>query len=250
MDIHNTNEDLVFSTVQLVFDSIQESGNPENYCLCYQCRVDTICYTLNRIEPHYIVSNRGFTRIEPTSIKRQQIEADITTLIYKGIRLVNHNQRPTVPHDGTPVNTPKIESPMYDIPTIAGRIFNGISFEPIHDIDIGLYCGSELVTMRNYNWQNPFKLVSSTPGAFSFWPLPIPANAPDILKEFKFSVKIDSPDYEPVIHFFNISATSKFHNPQSYALNMTYKLPDLYIFPAATSEDKFQRCVVSDQGVD
>jgi len=246
MDIHNTNEDLVFSTVQLVFDSIQESGNPENYCLCYQCRIDTICYTLNRIEPHYIVSNRGFTRIEPTSIKRQQIEADITTLIYKGIRLVNHNQRPTAPHDGSIMSTPKIDSPMYDIPTIAGRIFNGVSFEPIVGIDISLYCDGELVVMRNSNWQNPFRLVPSTPGAFSFWPLPLPAVAPDVVKDFKFSVRINSPDYEPVIHFFNISATSKFHNPQSYALNRTYKLPDLYIFPPAAGEEKFQRYVVGE----
>ncbi|MDR0464787.1 MAG: late competence development ComFB family protein [Treponema sp.] len=236
MDIHNTNEDLVFGTVQTIFDVIQNNGNPENFCLCYQCRIDTICYTLNRIEPHYIVSNRGFTRLEPTSIKRQQIEADITTLIYKGLRLVNHNMRPTAPHDGTPATIQKINSPMFDIPTIAGRIFNGESFEPITGIEIFLYCNGELVDMRNSNWQNPFMLVPSTPGSYSFWPLPITANAPDLTEDFKFSVRINSPEYEPVNHFFNITATSKFHNPQSYALNRTYKLPDLYIFPPGNDE--------------
>lgn len=232
MDIHNTNEDLVFSMVQTIFNEIQSSGNPDKFCLCYQCRIDTICYTLNRIEPNYIVSNRGFTRIEQTGIKRQQIEADISTLIYKGLRLVNHNLRPTAPHDGcSPVATSKINHPMYDIPTISGRIFNGASFEPITGIDVSLYLEGELISMRNNNWQNPFAMVPSTPGAFSFWPAPIIADAPDTVKEFKFVLKVNSPDFEPLNHYFNISTTSKFHNPQSYALNRTFKLPDLYLFP-------------------
>jgi len=236
MDIHNTNEDLVFDSVQKIFDEIQSSGNPENICLCYQCRIDTICYTLNRIEPHYIVSNRGFSRIEQTGLKHQQIEADISTLIYKGLRLVNHNLRPTAPHDGSTANNPKINHPMFDIPTISGRIFNGESFEPIVDIEVGLYLEGELIIMRNNNWQNPFMLVSSTPGVFSFWPAPITASIPDTTKEFMFSVKVKSPDFEPLNHFFNISAISKFHNPQSYALNRTYKLPDLYLFPPGDGE--------------
>jgi len=236
MDIHNTNEDLVFSSVQEIFDGIQNGGNPENFCLCYQCRIDTVCYTLNRIEPNYIVSNRGFTRIEQSGVKHQQIEADITTLIYKGLRVVNHNMRPTAPHDGTPAATHKVNSPMYDIPTIAGRIFDGISFEPITGVDIVLLHEGKLVAMRNNNWQNPFRMVPSTPGAYSFWPLPIPADIPDDVKDFKFSIKIDSPEHEPLIHFFSISTTSRFHNPQSYALNRTYKLPDLYLFPPGEAE--------------
>ena len=236
MDIHNTNEDIVFLAVQNIFDEIQDSGNPENFCLCYQCRIDTICYTLNRIEPRYIVSNRGFTRLEATSIKSQQIEADITSLIYKGIRLVNHNQRPTAPHDGTIITVAKINAPVFDIPTIAGRIFDGISFEPITGVDVELYCDGELVPMRNNNWQNPFTMVPSTPGAFSFWPAPIAADNTDISKEFSYSLRVNSPDYEVLIHFFRISSISKFHTPHSYTLNRTFKLPDLYIFPPGEAE--------------
>jgi len=236
MDIHNTSEDVVFLSVQKIFDEIQNSGNPDNFCLCYQCRIDTICFTLNRIEPRYIVSNRGFTRIDTTSFKNQQIEADITSLIYKGIRLVNHNQRPTAPHDGTGVVVPKINHPVYDIPTIAGRIFDGISFEPIVNVDVALYCDGELVPMRNNNWQNPYTMIPSTPGAFSFWPEPVIADTPETSKEFKFSLRINSPDYETMNHFFNISSISKFHNPHSYALNRTFKLPDLYIFPPGDPE--------------
>jgi len=239
MDIHNTNEDFVFNAVKKIFDEIKDSGNPENYCLCYQCWVDTICFTLNRVEPNYIVSNRGFTRLDPNSIKHQQTEADITSLIYKAIRLVNHNQRPTAPHDGTQIpftQTPKMNHPLFDIPTISGRIFNGISFEPVVDIEISLYCDGELVPMRNNNWQNPFMMISSTPGAFSFWPAQVTADAPDITSEFKYSLRVDSPKYEQLNHHFSISSSSKFHTPNSYTLNRTFKLPDLYIFPPGEAE--------------
>ena len=79
-------------------------------------------------------------------------------------------------------------------------------------------------------------MVSGTPGAFSFWPAPIIAEIPDIIKEFKFSIKVKSPDFEILSHYFNISSMSKFHNPQTYALNKTYKLPDLYLFPPGEAE--------------
>jgi len=239
MDIHNVNEDVILNTVQKIFDVIQNEGNPEGLCLCEQCRIDTICFTLNRVEPHYIVSNRGFTRIDPTSIKSQQREADITSLIYKGLRLVNHNQRQTSSHDGINPQSHKINKPLFDIPTISGRIFNGVSFEPIVDIEVALYFEGELINMRNSNWQNPYKMVSSTPGAYSFWPAPVIAEAPDITKEFQFSLKVKSPDYEPLNHFFNVSSTSKFHTSHSYALNRTFKLPDLYLFPPDSENEDY-----------
>ena len=236
MDIHNTSEDVVCGLVNSIFEDIQKNGNPDKLCLCNQCRTDTICFALNRIEPHYIVSNRGFTRIEEHGIKRQQIEADITTLVYKGLRLVNHNLRPTASHKDSSGNNIRTNNPMFDIPTISGRIFDGITFEPVVGIEVSLFCEGELIAMRNSNWQNPFLMVSSTPGSFSFWPAPIISDVPELEKEFKFSLRVHSADYELLNHFFSITSTSKFHNPHSYALNNTYKLPDLYLFPPGEAE--------------
>ena len=238
MDIRNTNEDIVFNAVQSIFNEVKKSGNPEKLCLCYQCRTDTICFALNRIEPNYIVSNRGFSRIEQTSIKRQQIEVDIATLIYKGLRLVNHNLRPTATHDGSSVMVPQESQhdPIYDIPTISGRIFNGVSFEPIVGIDVSLYCEGALIEMRNNNWQNPFTMVQSTPGIYTFWPAPITAETLDTTNKFNFMLKVDAPDFEPFQHFFTITATSKFNDPQSYSMNRSFKLPDLYLFPPGEAE--------------
>jgi len=236
MDIHNTSEDIVFLVLQKIFAEIERTGNKEGYCLCEQCQVDTICYALNRVTPRYIVSNRGLTRLESNATMYQQMEADITTLLYKGLKLVNHNMRPTAPHDGTKSQKQIINSPVFDIPTIAGRIFDGISFEPAADIDVSLYCEGELVQMRNSNWQNPYTMVSSTPGAYSFWPAPVITKDPDTTHDFKFTLRVASPDYEILSHFFSITSVSKFHSPNSYALNRTFKLPDLYLFPPGEAE--------------
>ena len=235
MEIHNASEDIVVSSVQTIFSTIEKGNNPDGFCLCDQCRMDTICYALNRIEPHYIVSNRGFTRIEMDGIKRQQVEADIAALVYKGLRLVNHNQRPTAPHNGSAAqgnNTPK---PAFDIPTIVGRLFDGVTFEPLAGVTVELRCGGELVPMRNLNWQNPYTLVPNTPGTFTFWPAQMPADSVDIHKLFAFSLKIEAPDYEPVTHFFNIPSVSSLL-PSSYSMDRTFKLPDLYMFPPGEAE--------------
>jgi competence protein ComFB len=236
MDIHNATEDIVFSSVQTIFEGIQKQGNPEGFCFCDQCRMDTICYALNRIEPHYIVSNRGFTRIEQDAMKRQQIEADIASLVYKGLRRVNHNQRPTAPHDGSAAKYIEHGKPAFDIPTVVGRLFDGATFAPVTDITVELRRNGELVPMRNSNWQNPYTVIDNTPGAFTFWPAAIPADATGIEKIFEFSLKIEGPKYESLTHFFKIIAVSQLQTPYSYSLDRTFKLPDLYMFAPGEAE--------------
>jgi competence protein ComFB len=236
MDIHNTTEDIVFSSVEAIFGEIQKQGNPEKFCFCDQCRMDTICYALNRIEPHYIVSNRGLTRIEHDDMRRQQVEADIASLVYKGLRLVKHNQRPTTSHESSTVRDTEVSQPAFEIPTIVGRLFDGITFAPLSGITITLYRGGEAVPMRNHNWQNPYTLVENTPGTFTFWPAPIPADSIDIEKIFEFSLKIEGSGYDPLNHFFKIIATSQLLSPYSYSLDRTFKLPDLYMFAPGEAE--------------
>lgn len=236
MDIHNTTEDTVFKVAQTIFNDIKKEGNPDGFCLCDQCRMDTICYTLNRLEPCYIVSNRGITRIEQDGIQRQQEEADIATLVYKGLRLVNHFQRPTAPHNAFAAPEAGPAKPAFDIPTIIGRLFDGVTFSPLSGATVSLRRDGELVAMRNFNWQNPYTLISNTPGTYTFWPAPVSAEIADIHKTFEYSLKIECPDYDPLVHSFKIPAVSKIQTVSSYSLDRTFKLPDLYLFPPGEAE--------------
>jgi competence protein ComFB len=237
MEIHNASEDIVFTSTQKIFESIKKEGNPEGLCLCDQCRLDTVCYTLNRVTPKYIVSNRGFARMEQDWVGRQQIGADIATLVYKGLRLVSHNQRPTALHsDSAPVNIDLVE-PAFYIPTIIGRLFDGETFAPLSGITVELHSGGELVPMRNRNWQNPFTLIANTPGTFTFWPAAIPTDAIDTHRNIEYTLKVESSQYETLTHFFKIPAISSLQSPSaSYFMDRTFKLPDLYLFYPGEAE--------------
>jgi len=235
MEIHNISEDNVIKTVQDIFDAVKKEGNPEKLCLCEQCKLDTICYTLNRIEPRYIVSNRGLTRIEKDGSEQHQANADITALVYKGLQQVNHNQRPTAAHDGT-LPESIVKKLSFDIPTIVGRLFDGVTFAPVSGVTVELFHNGELVPMRNTNWQNPYTLVANTPGTFTFWPAPVPAAMVDTHQIFEYSINIESRKYDTLTHFFKIPAVSAFQNDTTYFMNRTFKLPDLYLFSPGEAE--------------
>jgi competence protein ComFB len=236
MEIHNTTEDLVFAKVEAIFDSIAREGNPENFCLCYQCRMDTACYVLNRTEPRYIVSNRGVARVEQENMERQQKDADIVALVHEGLKRINHNQRPNVRHQGGAVPAAG-NTPVFNIPTIVGRLFNGTNFAPLSDVKVELHRGGELVSMKDNNWQNPYTLVANTEGTFTFWPNPIPAEKADLRKIFEYSIKVEAPNLESLNHFFKIPVISEIQSAASYSMGRTFKLPDLYMFPPGGDEE-------------
>jgi competence protein ComFB len=237
MEIHNVSEDIVFRSVQNIFEAVKKEGNPNELCLCEQCKLDTICYTLNRIMPRYIVSNRGMTRMDQDYTARQQTEADIATLIYNGLRLVNHNQRPTAPHDGAISDNKTLTQPAFHIPTIIGRLFDGQTFAPLAGVTVELHSDGKIVPMQNHNWQNPFTLVANTPGAYTFWPAPVLAEAMELHRIFEFSLKIESPQYETMTHFFKVPTVSTIQALfPSNSMDRTFKLPDLYLFPPGEAE--------------
>ena len=90
--------------------------------------------------------------------------------------------------------------------------------------------------MRNRNWQNPYTLIENTPGTYSFWPASIYAEAVDVRRVIEFSVKIDAPEYEPLIHFFNIPVVSSINKP-FYSTDKNTKLPDLFLFRPNEEQD-------------
>ena len=242
MELHNTVEDTVISRVDEIFAVINKEGNAEKFCTCSQCRMDVICYALNRITPHYILSNRGASRVQSESIERQQQVADITALVYEGLKRVNHNQRPNFAHTAGEKGA-GLEPclPMFNIPTIMGRLFSGNNFAPLSDADIELLFDGQPVSMKDRNWQNPCRLVSNTEGNFSFWPTPVEAPSVGEHKIFEFSLKVSAPEFEELIHYFKIPVASEIQAAYSFSLERTFKLPDLYMFPPGEAEQN--RCL-------
>jgi competence protein ComFB len=234
MELHNTNEDIIIAEVNDIFDTLQENENSDNICCCDQCRMDTACYVLNRIEPRYIVSNRGAVRIEQETLANQQKEADIVATIHEGIKQVAHNKRPS--HRS---GRNDIHAPVFNMPTIIGRLFNGLNFAPVADVKIDLRCNGNLVTMVDNNWQNPYHLMPHSEGTFTFLPAPILAESVGIHRSFEFSVRATVPDFEEMNHFFKVPVISESKSIITYSRNRTFKLPDLYLFQPGEEENDF-----------
>jgi len=237
MELHNTVEDIVIARVGEVFDALNE-GNKGNICTCDQCRMDVICYVLNRTTPRYISSHRGASRVQKESLEYQQSFADITALVHDGLKKVNHNLRPNFSHGSQDDKANAAGNfPSFNIPTIMGRIFNGNNFEPLSDIVVELLLDGELVAMKDKNWQNPYRMVSNTNGNFSFWPAPVKAGGEGEKKVFEFLIKVKAPDFDDLNHFFSVAVDSEKQSAGSFNLERTFRLPDLYMFPPGGDEE-------------
>ena len=237
MEVHNTIEDIVMTMADDIFQSLEQKEDKDKFCTCNQCRMDTICYVLNRAQPHYIVSNRGASRVQQESFERQQREADISALVHEGLKRVSHNQRPNFTHSGgTGEEDPVSKLPVYNVPTIMGRVFNGNNFAPISEAGVELLWDSELVPMKDGNWQNPYRIVSNTEGSFSFWPAADIASGINKHKIFEYTLRVSAPGFETLTHFFKIPVASEIRAAGSFSLNRTFKLPDLYMFTPGEAE--------------
>lgn len=236
MEIHNVTEDIVLDAVNEIFDDIENEGKKDRPCTCFQCRLDTACYVLNRSAPRYVVSSRGVARAETDSIERQQEDADVVSLIHEGIHKIAKSMRPHFEHRSDRDAPAVAEGPVFNFPTIIGRVFNGQNFEPLIDIDVFLLHEGKLAPMLDPNWQNPYRLISNTAGTFSFWPEPVAAQKEGIERKFEFAVAAAAPGLEELRHFFEVTLTSEHEAARSFSMQRTFKLPDLYLFPPETEE--------------
>ncbi len=237
MEIHNSVEDLVLDAVDELFFEIERENRPDKPCTCSQCRLDVATYVLNRMPPRYIVSSRGVERADLNSLDRQQMGADISILVHEGLSRISATLRPHYPHDSQIHEEYRdMEGPVFNFPTVVGRIFSGINFEPLSSLRISLYKGEELGNMIEPSWQNPYELVVNTAGTFSFWLAPETAASLSEAKTFPCSIVAKAEGYDDLRHFFDLSLVSEDRPRTSYSLQRTLKLPDLYIFPIEDGE--------------
>lgn len=86
MKIKNYMEDVV---IHLLYNLVKDR---ENVCKCEKCLSDIAAIALNKLPPHYVVSEKGevYSKVLNMSI---QFEADVTTAILEAIERVSKNPR-------------------------------------------------------------------------------------------------------------------------------------------------------------
>ena len=229
MNIHNQMQDLVVDLVTEIFDA-EKIAKKRSFCVCTQCRLDVSCYVLNRVQPRYVISERGVAHTESRYTQHIQENADIATLVHEGIERVSSSKRPFFTHTADDDYRPQ-QGAVYNFPMVKGRIFNGNNFEPISEVDVILRSVSEIVVMADPNWQNPCHIYESSSGAFFFLPAPIAAADQGEHKSFQFEIIVEDKRFDALHHFFTMNSVADARSRYALHTNESYSTEDLYIFP-------------------
>ncbi len=231
MQIHNLMEDRVIEEVHNFFDDIDTDASTSGICTCYQCRLDVVCFVLNRISPQYVISGRGLAHTSQDYQLHFQRKADVASLINEGIKTVSKTKRPHFLHSRDE-ELPFPSGPVFNFPTIIGKLLNGKNFEPLSNIEIGLYLDNKLSRMINPSWENPCRIDSKTIGTFLFWNYPLKAKHENEISTFHFELRVKETGYEELHHYFELELTSDSKFRDTFYGQKTFKLKNLHLFPA------------------
>jgi competence protein ComFB len=236
MDIRNIMEDAVKAMVEELFER-ENREKRLGYCTCDQCKLDVVCYVLNRVKPEYIVSSRGLAYSEKEGLDKIQRQADLVSLVKDGWGKVSHSPRPTSNHVGGNPPDAKLEGPVFNFPTIMGRVFDGRTFAPLGEGVVNLLAEGAEADMVDPNWQNPFVLAGATGGTYIFWPRSMIASPEERERKVAFEIKAEVPGLEGLSHYFEIAMAPERSARLDFSLQRVYKVPDLYLFPEAQADE-------------
>ncbi len=223
MKIINIMETYVTDCTNALYDEFSNAQNTFLTCSCENCRLDTVCYVLNRIKPKYVISGRGMRYA--TLALDGQLKADIDAMIIDGMRVVSSAKRPY--HQQRKHNDLGRTSPAFVFPVFLGAVYDGHTFEPLTDVHIELTANGQLVAMEDASWENPTLTYRPAKGTYTFKPAPIPAAEIGLTQEFPFTITITAQGYQTLVYSLLIPATSTMEESGFFSL----KLQDSYLFP-------------------
>ena len=235
MVVHNVMEELVSRRVHELFAHVKEVSPMWFTCDCEDCRLDTITYVLNRIQPKYIVSGRGLNY--NLSYSSSQLNVDIDALGMEGLRNISAAKRPY--HGQNNITHSRVQeiNPVFNFPVIIGAVFDGRTFDPLADVTLILRKNNELADMSDLSWANPCNTYSSTKGHFSFWVKFEDAQMPGQAKTFNFSIEAKAEGFDAVSYMFDLNLQSEANVRSELSLVYSHKIPDFFLFPRGYADD-------------
>ena len=228
MNVKKLMEEVVEQNVNELYDQLKETKPSWFSCDCNNCRIDTICYVLNRISPKYVVSGTGAVH-SVQELSDSQLKADLDSVCLEGVKIVNSTKRPY--HNQVKTNLAVTNTiPAFNFSIFTGTIMDGSNFEPIGDASILLKINGQPAEMVDSSWANPFTTRSSTKGSFSFMVKSIPAEKEGITKKFNFTIEVSAPSYGTSSFHFEVPVTSDGFTKTEIDSAFSLKLKDILIF--------------------
>ncbi len=179
-----------------------------------------------------MVSGRGVTH-NTEYLASSQLQADIDSLALEGMRTVSSTKRPfhTENRQDCTIQGDDVQAkPAFNFFTFTGIVLDGNTFEPVTDAKITLKMEGKLAEMVDKTWTNPFHLVPSTKGAYSFWVKSIPAKESGERAYFNFCLEIEAEGYSESEYHFEVPIMSEDSVRKTLDSTYTLKMKDLVIF--------------------
>ncbi len=240
MNVHNLMEEVVVYRINKLYEQVKNVKASWLTCDCDNCRLDTISYVLNRIQPKYVVSGRGVLHAKDV-MEDPQVKADIDAIGLEGIRIVSTTKRPFHASTRKECTVQAAANPVFNFPTIQGCILEGNTFEPLIGATVVLKMNGEIVPMADVTWANPINTYHSTKGTYSFWPKAIDAGKEES-KKFTFTIEVSCPGYDDVTYSFDTTISSENVVRGELDTTISLKIMDLVMFKSEI-ENKMDRII-------
>jgi competence protein ComFB len=233
MELKNYQEDLVLYVADIVIKDRPDVVPSERLIH------DVAAYTLNRLPPRYIVSERGFTRlaadhwIDEDSNDGLASLVEVLILVNRAIDIVKSRRKtqrqPVEEVRENDNELPDVLRYWHNLPYLIGRVLDSNTRKPVVDACIYFSIDGKTAEPAEKGWLNPYRTNAGTKGFYSFLPKPMRSR----LKSKQFSVKllIEHKNFKPITLEKKIDTsgeltTYKFiRSDQILNLNNTYLKP-------------------------
>jgi competence protein ComFB len=200
MKLRNYQEDLVLYVADIVVKDRPDIEADEDLLH------DIAAYTLNRLPPRYIMSERGFTRLAADHWVDSENEdglaslVEVLILVNKAIDIVKSRRKIEKPAKGAELphdeEVPDIRKYWHNLPYLIGRVLDKKNRRPVLDACVRVTIDGRLAEPAERGWLNPYCTNAGTKGFYSFLPKPIRSRSKS--KAFTLGLTIEHRDYQPM----------------------------------------------------
>ncbi|MFP4643896.1 MAG: late competence development ComFB family protein [Spirochaetales bacterium] len=236
MEIHNLMEDVVVNLIHSICDE-EETAKEFGYCTSPECRVDAVCYVLNRTQPRYVSSARGMSHTAYEQERDTQAHIDLVALAHEALRRISSFRRSYYTDSESYQSVDAPDDTDTALPIITGRLLDADTFRPVTDVSVALLYEGTVIPMIDRRWDNPYEVTGNASGRYSFWP-----KTPSKEKgtsEFEFSIAVDDSRFEPFRHYFRVPVIDERPSRSAAGLirHFEHVIPDLYLVPDKPDEN-------------
>ncbi len=218
MVIKNLMEDKV---IQFAKDYLNDIGKEVDTKLFN----DIVVYTLNRVQPQYISSGRGFLNRAFDS-EDTQISIDVRRLIDEACSMIQRRDA-----DQLDNKIPVIKKSGFYIvyPILVGNAFYGENFSRVENATVTAYSDSVIAKSYSSSFPNPFVVTKHSPGRFVFCFEPEAVKEADTFIQH-ITLVTEAAGYPTTTTNVILELEATFCNENSIPALTTKEIENVYIF--------------------